>query len=75
MVQSRQNHDNNRDNLKFIYDAVEDLIMEIAWDVYERSDSIHSEACEGLLDDDVDEVEMNARDIIQEMIKEKMNDR
>jgi len=59
-------------SIKHLNDAIFDLVMEIAWDVYERSGSIHSEACEGLLDDDHEQVEMNARDIITEMINERM---
>ena len=58
--------------IKHIKDSIFDFTMEIAWDVFERSDSILSEASEGLLDDGHEEVNDNARDIIMDMINERL---
>jgi len=54
-------------NLK---DNLEDLILQIALKVYHNADNIYRQASEGLLDDDVDEVDDNEQDIIRGMIKD-----
>jgi len=72
MTESRQNHDNNRANMKYLNDAIFEFVKEIAQEVYDSHDEIYSQASEGLLDDDHEEVDMNATDIITEMINERM---
>ena len=62
-------------SVRHLNDAIFDFAAEIAWEIYEKRDSIYSDASEGLLDDDHELIDINATDIIQEMIKEKMNDR
>lgn len=49
----------------FFNDALENLLTELAFIVYEDSDQIFREASEGLTGDMVDEMRDNAQDIIR----------
>jgi hypothetical protein len=64
----------------YFNDALEDLITELAFTVYEDTDQIFREASEGLTGDMVDEMQDNAMDIIryqyvQELLKGKNADK
>lgn len=64
----------------FFNDALENLLTELAFTVYEDSDQIFRQASEGLTGDMVDEMRDNASDIIryeyvQELLKGKNADK
>ena len=59
-------------SIKHLNDAIEDYVIGIAVDVYAKRDEIYQQASEGLLDDDHEQVDMNAMDIIIDMVKEEM---
>jgi hypothetical protein len=58
--------------IQHLRDQLQDLIHTIALEVYEARDDIYSSASEGLLDDDHEQVDMNASDIIMQIVKEKL---
>jgi len=58
--------------IQHLRDQLQDLIHTIALEVYEARDDIYSCASEGLLDDDHEQVDMNASDIIMQIVKEKL---
>jgi hypothetical protein len=60
--------------IQHLKDQLQDLIHTIALEVYEARDDIYSSASEGLLDDDHEQVDMNASDIIMQIVKEKLKD-
>jgi hypothetical protein len=55
-----------------IKDNIKDLVTEIAMEVYRNHDNIQKEAMEGLLDDDVDEMELEEESIIENIIRERI---
>jgi hypothetical protein len=59
-------------NIKYIKDALFDTMFSLAQDVYDNHDKIRDQAFEGLTGDMVDEYEDNVRDILREMVKEKL---
>jgi hypothetical protein len=60
------------DYMVLIKDCVKDLVTEIVMEVYRNHDKIQKEAMEGLLDDDVDEMELEEESIIENIIRERI---
>jgi len=60
------------DYMLVIKDNIKDLVTEIAMEVYRNHDNIQKEAMEGLLDDDVDEMELEEESIIENIIRERI---
>jgi len=60
--------------IQHLKDQLQDLIHTIALEVYEARDDIYSSASEGLLDDDHEQVDMNASDIIMDIVKQRLKD-
>jgi hypothetical protein len=60
--------------IQHLRDQLQDLIHTIALEVYEAREDIYSSASEGLLDDDHEQVDMNASDIILDIVKERLKD-
>jgi hypothetical protein len=58
--------------IQHLKDQLQDLIHTIALEVYEAREDIYSSASEGLLDDDHEQVDMNASDIILDIVKERL---
>jgi hypothetical protein len=58
--------------IQHLRDQLQDLIHTIALEVYEAREDIYSSASEGLLDDDHEQVDMNASDIILDIVKERL---
>jgi hypothetical protein len=58
--------------IQHLKDQLQDLIHTIALEVYEAREDIYSSASEGLLDNDHEQVDMNASDIILDIVKERL---